>query len=352
MADINAPLDERLVAQALEMIVKIELQRDAGAARLTNKLTNKLDQWRCDDMRHETAWREAMMRWTMLSGMGGDMRASFPDAEKNATALRNPGRRQLLSWALAAAGVASLGAGGAWYWRQPLFVQAFRTGVAQTLAVVLPDAHAPHAPLAGNGTRLQLNARSTLDVSLFRTRRLVLMDEGDVRFSVLPDAGRPFFVQTGVGTVVVRGTTFTVSRRAQALAIAVEEGHVSFFQGRAAEEIGAAATPAVELFGGQVLHLRGGVPEIVPHADPRMAAGWLNGWLNFNDAPLDEALAQINAYRQNQIRLVDAVAAGQRLTGRFRVNSVHEMPKVLTEILPLQSRMLANGDVELRSRQP
>ncbi|MFJ3045534.1 FecR family protein [Herbaspirillum chlorophenolicum] len=342
MTELALTADERLVLHALELIVKIELQGAAGADRLNRKLA----QWRAADTRHEQAWCEAMTRWTALSGMGNELRAHFPQVNQDGKN-RRISRRRLLAWTLGTVGLASLGSGGSWYLHQPLYARSFRTGHTQTLVVTLPDA----AGAATAATSLELNARTGIDVRLFRSRRLVILEQGDVRFSVLHDRSRPFFVQAGAGTVMVRGTTFTVSCRAGALTVAVEEGHVSFYRESSAEKIDPERTLAdAELFGGQLLHLRDGTLEVLRQADASAVADWRNGWLNFNDVPLDEALAQINAYRQNPIRLADARAGMQRLTGRFRVASSYDMPRILTEILPLQSRTLPDGEVELRSR--
>src|SRR5688572_32627171 len=61
-----------------------------------------------------------------------------------------------------------------------------------------------------DGTRVELNANTSLRFENTRTQRLVQLASGEAHFIVTKDESRPFIVQTPAGSVRVTGTTFNV----------------------------------------------------------------------------------------------------------------------------------------------
>lgn len=325
---------ERLIQHGLKLIAQAEVETPEAAARASQSLAR----WRTQSPDHEAAAIEAQRRWQVLGGMVAELRDRF-DAPVEPPVQRQ--RRQALRTLTAMAGCAVLaGSGGAWYWRQPVFRQAYATATAQLQAVELPDQ-------ATDGSRLDLNAQTELQVRLYRHQRVVTLVRGEVRFEVAPDADRPFIVETRVGTVTVLGTAFTVQDRGGPVSIHVEHGHVRF-----QPEDTAAGTPqpAIDLRAGQAVTLRHGLVGPVRSAqDTRQASAWREGWLVFDNVRLDEALPAINAHRQQPIVAGDARVAALPLTGRFKAADSTSLLQALPAILPVRPVRLADGRTELRS---
>lgn len=325
---------ERLIQHGLKLIAQAEVETPEAAMRSSQALAR----WRALSPDNEAAAVEAQRRWQVLGGMGAELRERF-DTPADAPVQRQ--RRQALRSLTAIAGCAVLaGSAGAWYWRQPIFSQACGTATAQLRTVALPDQ-------AGDGSRIDLNAQTDLQVRLYRHQRVVTLVRGEARFEVAPDATRPFIVETRVGTITVLGTAFTVQDRGGPVSIHVEHGHVRF---QPDDTAAGAHQAAIELRAGQALTLRHGLPGPVRSAmDTGQASAWREGWLVFDNVRLDEALPAINAHRQQPIVAGDARVAALPLTGRFKASDPTSLLQALPAILPVRPVRLADGRIELRS---
>lgn len=339
---------ERLVEHALALIVEHESsptsQGEAAAA---------LTQWRSKSAEHEAAAREARGRWDALGGMAESLRSHF-DAHPHQQGTRDAPRpsqgsrrRQvLLSGIALLAGGALAGRGAWWYWRQPTFAKAYDTRIAQLLQVVLPDGQA-----GGTESRIDLAPRSAIDVTLYRDRRIVRMDAGEVRFDVARDADRPFVVTTREARIEVVGTVFTVRDRGGFVSVGVERGLVSVRPLLSHDVEGHhGMRGAINVGAGQSVEIREGRATPVRTASTATMSAWRDGWLVFENTPLNEALKTINAYRANPIVSVDARVDALRLSGRFRANDSAGLVAALPMILPLTVRPLTGGGVELSAR--
>ncbi len=327
---------ERLIQHGLKLIAQAEVETPEAAARASQTLAR----WRTLSPDHEAAAIEAQRRWQVLGGMVAELRDRF-DAPADAPAQRQRQRRQALRTLTAVAGCAVLaGSAGAWYWRQPVFSQAYGTATAELRTVALPDQ-------AGDGSQIDLNAQTELQVRLYRHQRVVTLVRGEARFEVAPDASRPFIVETRVGTITVLGTAFTVQDRGGPVSIHVEHGHVRF---QPEETASGNTQAAIDLRAGQAVTLRHGLPGPVRSAvDTRQASAWREGWLVFDNVRLDEALPAINAHRRQLIVSGDARVAALPLTGRFKATDQSSLLQALPAILPVRPVRLADGRIELRS---
>lgn len=334
-----------MVEHALTLIVQSEIAPDpvADQARLT------LGEWRGKSARHDAAAREAHLRWNLLGGMSGGLREQFQEtallADTASRSTKTVQRRKLL---LSFAGLLGTGAlagrGAYWYWQQPIHTSAYATRNAQMLKVTLADGKPPL-----QASRVELAPRSAIAVTLYRQRRSVSMSLGEVRFDVAPDADRPFEVITREARIEVVGTVFTVRDRGGAVTVGVEHGHVRVrVLGRDARDANGPAAATLDLLPGQILDIRNGQPEAVRQADASALSAWREGWLVFENTPLAEALATVNAYRTQPIEAADARVAALRLTGRFRANDSAGLLAVLPSILPLKVLPQAGGGVLLQ----
>lgn len=333
---------ERLIERALALIVESESAtgEEARNAQLA------LSRWHGRSPAHAAALLEARHRWDSLGGMAEDLRAHFdtPAASMAAAASsRGSQRRKLLLSIAGLMGGGLLAARGAqWYWQQPVFQAAYATRTAQTLQVTLADAGAA-------GSRLDMAPQSAVEVTLYRERRVVEMARGEVRFEVAHDARRPFEVRTRSAVIEVVGTVFTVRDRNGPLTVGVERGHVRV-RVRPRERTETSPAQVIDLRGGELVVVRDGRAEPVRRADTPSLSAWRDGWLVFDNTPLEEALPAVNSYRSRPIVATDARVNTLRLSGRFRADDSAGLVALLPTILPLTAAARPDGSVELRAR--
>lgn len=259
----------------------------------------------------------------------------------------SPGRRQwLLGWGAivpqaAAAATAFSVVGGGWmgwdYWQQqPTFEQAFSTERGQRRMVNLPDAK-------DAGSRLQLDTATRLEARLYRDRREVRLHDGQAMFTVQPDSDRPFHVWAGALRITVVGTRFSVRQTASGLdagqtVISVEEGRV-----RLARAGADAALGPVELTAGQmVVADEAGRISPVTRVRAAVIAPWRDGRLNFDQTPLDQAIAEFERYGPTGLVVRDPAVAAWPVGGSYSVHQWQRFAATLPHVLPV--RLEQRGD--------
>ena len=143
----------------------------------------------------------------------------------------------------------------------------------------------------GDGTRVELNARTTLAVELGRSERHVKLSTGEAFFSVSKDPSRPFIVETPAGSVRVTGTHFNVRAESAAeLEVTVVEGSV---------QVRPESPPApVPLVANDRLTARAGiVSKTVLSADELDAAlAWRQGQIVLDRVPLRDLFERFAHY--------------------------------------------------------
>ena len=245
-------------------------------------------------------------------------------------------RRPLLRYAVAASVLAvALGLGLFSGLNHPGGYHAeFATALGERKHVALPD-----------GSVIDLNSRSRLQVRFEQDRRLIELSEGEAMFSVQHDTARPFVVEAGSGKVTVTGTRFDVRRDLAQTRVAVEQGTVKV-QGRNAPDnafinLTAGLGTAVDAQG-----------KVLPAyaVNPAQLTAWRNGKLVFNNASLSEVVAEVSRYRDKPLKVANATVANLRLTSVFKSDNTDALLKALPNILPVAVRTLADGSQEIISK--
>jgi transmembrane sensor len=180
-----------------------------------------------------------------------------------------------------ALGAAAAGVIALWLARPGAPLENVATPAGQRQSITLAD-----------GTRVELNARTSLQVANTRTERRVRLAGGEAFFQVHKDPSRPFFVETPSGSVRVTGTTFDVRAETPAeLAVTVVEGSVLV---RPGIEGGDHAADPVALKAGDSLiaGAKGTAVRALSADDLADALAWRQGRIVFHRTPLSEALAQ------------------------------------------------------------
>ncbi|MDO9002946.1 MAG: FecR domain-containing protein [Aquabacterium sp.] len=328
---------EKLVEHALTLIVLIEGASPEAAqqARLS------LEKWRTQSPENLAAEQEARQRWNALFSLSSELRSRFHEPGTTASSKHANQRRHLLLSAAAIAGTGTLtGLGIRWQRQQPVSVARHQTATAQLLKVDLED--------GSPGSQVALSPQSDLEVRLYRQRRVVNLSRGEVRFDVQADAERPFEVLTRELAIEVVGTAFTVRDRGGPVFVGVEHGQVRV-RLRPQNNLTTALAQAIDLLPGQGLTVRNGRPEQVRTVDVASLSAWRDGWLVFQDTPLGEALATINAYRRVPMMALASVSQ-MKFSGRFRASDTHGLVTTLAAILPITADASVDGVVTLRPR--
>ncbi len=244
-----------------------------------------------------------------------------------------PKRRPLLRYAVAASVLAvALGLGLFSGFNHPGGYRAeFATALGERKHVALPD-----------GSVIDLNSRSRLQVRFEQDRRVIELAEGEALFSVAHDTSRPFVVEAGNGKVTVTGTRFDVRRDVTQTRVAVEQGTVKV-QGR-----DAADDQFISLTAGLGTHVDAQGKVAAAYAvNPAQLTAWRSGKLVFNNASLSEVAAEVSRYRDKPLTVTNPSVASLRLTSVFKSDNTDALLKALPSILPVAVRTLADGSQEI-----
>ncbi|HEY0200356.1 MAG TPA: FecR domain-containing protein [Burkholderiaceae bacterium] len=265
----------------------------------------------------------------------------------------SPGRRawmvgigRFFPQAATAVTVVALVSGGwmSWnHWRgQPTFAKNYATGRGQRLDIQLPD-----------GSTLQLDAATQVEVRLYRARREVRLLEGQTLFIVHADPRQPFDVLAGAVRVTVVGTRFSVRHTRGGLdagktVVAVESGRVRVSRVNSSGEMEENdAACRVELIAGQgVTADETGRLQTLVSVPPDSVAGWRNGRISFNDIPLAEALAELERYGDTGLVVRDPAVGALRLGGSFDLRQTGAFAHALPSLLPVRLER-RDGAVEI-----
>jgi transmembrane sensor len=221
-------------------------------------------------------------------------------------------RAVLGGWRLAAAGMAAAALAVGAFWMFGL------SGRAETLSAA---AGQRQAFTLSDGTRIELNANTSVVVELGRSERRVKLANGEAFFVVSKDKARPFIVDTPAGSVRVTGTIFNVLTEATSqLDVTVVEGSV---QVRPGDSAGVQASGPVGLGAGDRLTAAGGEVTLAKLTDADLddELAWRQGMIVCNEMPLSDALAQFAHYHGKTI-VVTPGAAALRVGGRYRLDDL------------------------------
>ena len=266
-------------------------------------------------------------------------RAAAGERRRPSGAPSSPGRRAWLAklgWLLPQAGVAAVAlgvVGSGWYgwniWQQqPTFTQSLATARGEQRQLALPD-----------GSTLWLDTATQVEVSLYRQRREVRLEEGQAFFTVQPNSAQPFDVLAGATRVTVVGTRFSVRNTRSGLgeegrvSVAVEQGRVRVASRQSVQELAGAA---VELVAGQSVSTdASGLPGPVQH-EAAPAANWREGRVSFNGSTLAQAVAEFERYGDTGLVIRDPAVGALKVHGSFELRQLAAFARALPRVLPVR----------------
>ncbi|MCK9797015.1 iron dicitrate transport regulator FecR [Pseudomonas chlororaphis] len=312
----DAPIAPEIVEQASEWLMlhwggELDDQQRLAFAR-----------WQTAHPEHQRAW----LRLQQLQQTLGDVPAD--SARVVLKALPDRQRRsalKLLGLLLVAGGSGYL-VQGSQPWRAAFAGQHTATGEIRHLTL-------------SDGTRLDLNSDSAIDVLYSARERRIRLIRGEIQLNSGQDPSRPLIVETPAGDIQALGTRFTVRD--------LEGGtRVDLYEG--ALRISPRQAPVVELQAGNRLWFNAHQVGARQALDPN-ASSWSQGRLIAERQPLGQFIAELSRYRAGVLRC-DAQVANLLLTGVFPLDDHDAIIQALERSLPVRAHAVTRYWVTLKAR--
>ncbi|MBJ2284162.1 FecR family protein [Pseudomonas haemolytica] len=258
----------------------------------------------------DAAWQEVQ---AMLGGLREPARV-IRRAEQ--AAWRKPARRWP-RWACAAAVLLAVGLtvqNTPWLDR---LRADYATSTGESRSIELAD-----------GSHLQLNTDSAVQVRMSAGERQVRLLRGEGFFDVTKDPSRPFVVQSGDGWVKVVGTQFSVARRDAQTRVQVAQGKV---------QVSAGSDALVYLEPGRAVEYQGQRLADVHGFDPASGFAWRQRQLVFRQQPLSDVVSELNRYWPGKTLVLGDALRNRVVSGVFEIDKPDAVIKALEYTLNLRA---------------
>lgn len=307
---MNTPPDRRTLAQAAEWFVLL------ASGEASDEDRCRWHGWLNAHPSHRLAWQRAEASVARLSGLPA------AQAQAAAQALRQPPARRRFVGQLAA--LLTLGGTGWLGYRHSDHSADLRTAVGEQRETRLAD-----------GSRLQLDTDSTVDLDFSAKTRLIRLRRGQILIETATDElARPFIVETAEGRIRALGTRFTVEQLAGQTRVAVLDQRVAIHAAASSDApiLGAGEAARFDRDG---IRLRQTVDDI--------DRSWHRGLLVANAMRLAEFTARLGRYRTTPLHCADDIAE-LRISGVFPLADDERALATLTGALPVTLVRGADGD--------
>lgn len=267
--------------------------------------------WIDSDPAHLAAWNQMEQLQRHLGTLPQDLKRRALNTGQQ--------RRQVLKLLLLAAGTGLVG----WNVQQHTSVgnvwADYKTAVGERRTITLAD-----------GTQIQLNTDSAIDVSFEAQQRLIHLRSGEILIETgkLGDQ-RPFFVETRDGRIQALGTRFSVHQLPDTTRVGVLEDRINV-------QPGDLSTAAIILKAGEGADFDSRHIGLI-HPFKSSAVAWTNGQLIVLDARLGEVIEELARYRSGVVHC-DKRARDLRVSGTFRLDSTDAVLANLQASLPINVR--------------
>ncbi len=189
-----------------------------------------------------------------------------------------------------------------------------------------------------DGSALELDAGSDVDVQMTADARLVTLKRGRLFVTVAPDPARPFSVIAAGGRTTALGTAFMVARRNDRVTVAVTESAVTVAAGSTSRRVQA----------GQRLTYGPAGTDAGPGPIGTADTAWRNGKLVFQNEALADVVADLGRYRPGRIVLLGDDLAALRVSGIFDTRNPEGVLTAIERTLPVRLTRLTPYLVVIR----
>ncbi|KAF1072990.1 MAG: Protein FecR [Pseudomonas citronellolis] len=313
----NAPITPEVARQAARWLMLLH------EGRLDEAQRQACAHWRAAAPEHERAWQRVEQVQARLGVL--------PPALAMATLNRE--RRQALKKLLVLAALLPAGYLGYRQAPWPVWTADYRTAIGERRTLTLAD-----------GSRVELNTDSAIDVQFSAGQRLIRLLRGEILVDSGADSAspvhRPLRVASAQGLMQALGTRFDVRQFDGTTLLGVVEGTVRVTPRQGPEQL-------VEA--GQTL--RFGAGELGPLQALRAdSLQWTQGQLVADDLPLGDFLRELGRYRAGWLRCDDN-AARLRISGGFQLDNTDAILAALPATLPVQVVYRSRYWVSIRQRE-
>ncbi len=203
---------------------------------------------------------------------------------------------------------------------------------------------------------ITLNTDSRARIDYSDTARRVHLLRGEAHFEIAPQAGRPFSVIAGSGTVRAVGTAFNVYVKGEFVEVTVTEGVVEVLPGTGvavdeAKVLPPAPVPQTLAKGDKLAY--GETLAAVSRVEPRELArqlAWQDGMLDFQGETLAEVIAEAGRYTSTRITIDDAELEKLHVTGYFRAGDVETLLRLVESNEQVAIRRVTPDVVRITAR--
>ncbi|RMQ50666.1 Regulatory protein [Pseudomonas cichorii] len=319
MSDKHEP-NEQMISEAAAWLALMNDDAVSNADR------QALDAWRQADPRHALALARMQALWGSFDEVpGAPGRVALQQTFTRSGAKASSRGLQVL-------GLLAVLIGG---WmsveRLPVWMADQHTNVGERREFLLAD-----------GSQVQLNSDSAVDVKFDGRQRELELLRGELWVEVAKDAQRPFVVRTDQGTITALGTRFLVRRGPEGTTVSVLESAIA----------AKANNPdVVRVATGQQALLKDGVvqaPRSIGRGDPE---AWTRGVLKVDDRPLVEVLQTLADYRQGIVHFDSRQLEGMRVSGVFRLDDSDAALAALSDNLPIRIERFTDLLIVVKPRE-
>lgn len=295
------------VKQAIQLMLRL---RESGHAPA---LQQECRQWRTAHHEHEQAWQRVIHLHQDL-----DLSA-IPGAGLALQTLETSQRRLHRRQALKLLGGVAMVGTAAWLGKDLDAVNAwtsdYATGTGERRSFALPD-----------GSQMQLNTRSTVDLAFNDQQRLVRLKQGELMIACNPQ--RSLLVETRDALLEGFEGRFVARQDSDCTQVSVSHGRVAIHRPD----------------NGQLQWIESGqnwrLDALGTHQLEQVdmdATAWTEGLIVTRDMRLFDFLAQVSRYRHGYLGCSDDIA-DLRLSGVFRLEDPEQLLQLIPRTLPVRLR--------------
>lgn len=298
--------DPRVVKQAIQWTLRLN-------GNPAPELLSACQHWRQANPEHETAWLR-------VQALNSELAAGYQAVPGARMALENTTQRLQRRQALKLLSTLAIGASALWLAREVApwqrWMADYSTATGERKRFTLAD-----------GSVLQLNTDSAVNVRFDSRQRLLLLERGEMLLNTAKDTARPLRVSSRDGLFEALGTRFVLRQDKRSTRLSIADGSVAI-----APRVRGQTTAIAKA--GQTYEINGDSALLAEHSNMDSGA-WVDGLIVTRDMRLADFLAEIGRYRHGHLHC-DASVADLRLSGVFRLDDTDQLLALLPQTLPVQ----------------
>ncbi|MBB6521350.1 FecR domain-containing protein [Pseudoteredinibacter isoporae] len=316
---INGAIDQKLLDQAAYWIVRLRSDRCAVSDK------QRFSDWLETDPQHAEAFDQVLDTWQATAFASNKVERETQVSKS-------------FSWQyLGAAAASVLMAAAVIFWQANpgnVYQNSYSTARGEFAEIELPD-----------GSSIELNTNSTLDVYFDDDSRLISLHKGEAYFDINSDSARPLSVDLGDAKVNVVGTEFNIRKKSESSHIIVTEGRVRVSEKTGHEQI--AGNKALVSEGQQInVFKRTGLGLVMPKQDSQ-TINWRKKTLVFQETKLQQALEELNRYLIEPVDTSDESLRYSLVSGTFSLEEPDTTLAAIIQTFAIQQELTDDGKTRL-----